>query len=243
MLIRPRHSHCFLITTLTLGAACREEATTPQPPAGVLAMARVPTIPTVSLAVTISSNDGLGSPYGIQNDGKGAYVDGTQDVQAILDGSGTFAFNTETRTNRNAVRWVNYNFDRPVDPSNTYRPNPSNLKNYHFSTGPSQYSPFVPIQNLGVNGNPSTECVYMGNSLANATTSWRVSFHKGYEDLSNGPTAFAVVTRTSVSPAVWTISPTGSCSPLSNVAALRSGDGTVLYGYYNLPFVFILRAK
>jgi len=241
MLNRPWH-YCFLITSLIVATACREALTAPQSPATALRMARVAAIPTVSLTVTVANDDGAGSSYDIQNDGKGAYVDGSQDVQAILDGSGTFAFNTEAR-NRKATRWVTYNFNHPVDPSNTYRPNPSNLENYHFSTGPSQYSPFIPIQNLGVNGNASSECVYMGNSIANATTSWRVSFHKGLEDVSNGATAFAVVTRTSVSPAVWTITPAGSCSPVSNVASLRSGDSSVLYGYYYLPFVFTLTAK
>jgi hypothetical protein len=196
----------------------------------------------VPLVVTISSVDGAGNPYRIQGDGKGVYTDGIQDVQAELDAYGTFAFNTESR-NRNAVRWVTYDFNDPVDPANTYRPSPSNLKNYHFSTGASQFSPFIPIQNLGVNGNPVSECIYMGNSVANATSQWRVSFHKGLEDVANSPSAFAVVTRTSVSPAVWTITPSGACSPVSDVAALRSDDGSVLYGYYRLPFFFTLRPK
>jgi len=242
MEIRRRRTF-VLITSLVLATACEEAATAPQPIAATLAMARVPAIPTVSLTVTVSNVDGLGTSYGIQDDGKGAYVDGSQDVQAVLDNSGTFAFNTETGMHRNAIRYVSYDFNHPVDPANTYRPTPSNLRNYHFSTGASQYSPMVPIQNLGVNGNPSSECIYMGNSFANATASWRVSFHKGLEDVSNGPTAFAVVTRTSVSPAVWTIAPSGPCSPVSNVAALRSGDGSVLFGYYNLPFYFTLKAK
>jgi hypothetical protein len=28
-----------------------------------------------------------------------------------------------------------------------------------------------------------------------------------------------------------------------NIAGLRSGDGTVLYGYYTIPFYFTLTAK
>jgi hypothetical protein len=138
---------------------------------------------------------------------------------------------------------VNYDFSHPVDPANTYRPSPSNTQNYHFSTGPSAFSPFIPIQNLGVGGNPVSECIYMGNGIQNSTTSWRVSYHKGLEDTADGQTAFAVVTRTSVSPAIWTIAPVGSCSANSNVASLRSGDGSVLYGYYNIPFLFTLTAK
>jgi len=39
--------------------------------------------------------------------------------------------------------------------------------------------------------------------------------------------------------AEWTVTPVGSCSPNSNVCALRNGPGT-LYGYYNLPFALTL---
>ncbi len=199
------------------------------------------TLSTISLKVTINNSPG----YNITSDNGGDYFNGTQNVQAIIDKSGTFVFNTNTSTRQAAIRWVNYNFNNPVDPTNTYRPTPSNTKNYHFSTGGSTFgtNPFIPLQNLGVNGNPATECIYMGNGIYNNTTGWRVSFHKGYEDVSNSTTAFAVVTRTSISPAVWTITPVGSCTTNSNVAALRSEDGTILYGYYNLPFHFTLTAR
>jgi len=42
---------------------------------------------------------------------------------------------------------------------------------------------------------------------------------------------------------VWTVQPAGSCSPTTNVAALRSEDGSVLHGYYTMPFLFTLTAK
>lgn len=193
----------------------------------------------VSLIVTVSD----GAAYGIQSDGKGAYTNGSQNVSAVLDTYGTFAFNTPSTANKAETRWLTYNFNSPVDPLNSYRPGSSNTAPHHISTGPSSFSPFIPIQTLGINGNPTSECVYMGNSVANSTTTWRVSFHKGAEDVAGSPAAYAVVMRTSVSPAVWTIAPSGACSPNSNVAALRSSDSSVLYGYYNLPFLFTLRAK
>ena len=212
-----------------------------------VAKAKPTTPPVVSLVVTVSDAPG----NNVTSDGLGNYVNGVKNVQAILDQSGTFAFNTNSSSNPNtlASRWVNYNFDNPVDPTNTYRPDPSNTKNYHFSTGGSPYgtSPFIPIQYLGINGNVGTECIYMGNGLSNSNTSWRVSFHKGNEDVQNGPTAFAVVTRTKIKAVngvdEWTIAAVGLCSPNSNVAALRSGDGTFLYGYYNIPFLFTLRGQ
>lgn len=207
---------------------------------------RANTLPTISLRITVSNFDANGVAYNIQNDGKGDYVNGVDYVQAVVDQYGTFAFNTIAANNTKTIgrRWVSYNFNNPVDGANTYRPSPSNSNNYHFSTGGTSFGtqPFIPLQNLGVNGNPSTECIYMGNGIANSTTNWRVSFHKGYEDVANSPTAFAVVTRTNISPAVWTITPVGACSPNSNVASLRSGDGTYLYGYYYIPFLFTLTA-
>ncbi len=199
------------------------------------------TYPAVSLNVTI--NDAAGN--NITSDGKGDYIDGTDYVQAIIDQYGTFAFNTFNSTSPKtaAKRYVVYNFNNPVDPNNTYRPSASNSTNYHFSTGGSPYgtNPFIPLQNLGINGNPASECIYMGNGIANSTTAWKVSFHKGLEDTQTSPTAFAVVTRNNSTQ--WTITPIGSCSPSSNVASLRNNADNTLYGYYYLPFSFTLTAK
>ena len=230
-----------LALSALFAAACSDQPSATAPARTVISTAtngRPVSYPTVSLIVTVAN----ATAGGIRNDGQGDYVDGSQYVQAVLDQYGTFAFNTDN-SRHTAVRWVTYDFTNPVDPGNTYRPSPSNSQNYHFSTGPSAFSPFIGIQNLGVNDNPSTECIYMGNGIANSTTSWRVSYHKGNEDVSTSPTAYAVVTRTSVSPAAWTITPAGSCSPNSNVASLRTADGTGLYGYYYIPFSFVLRAR
>ena len=197
-------------------------------------------LPTISLRVTI--NDAEGNK--ITSDVKGDYINGVDYVQAILDQSGTFAFNTFAPATKikNAVvkRWVVYNFNNPVDPENTYVPSPDNSHNYHFSTGGSPWgtNPYIPLQNLGVNGNPATECIYMGNGISNSTTTWRVSFHKALEDTQTSPTAFAVVTR--VSSTVWTITPLGTCSLNSNLASLRNNADNTLYGYYYLPFSFTL---
>ena len=242
----PRLQAVSIAVVLLLMGACGEQQQVTAPVRGSIFSAQTGkpiSLPTVSLIVTVSDADGTGAAYNIQSDGQGVYTNGTQNVQAILDQSGTFAFNTNTFTNRAAIRWVKYTFNNPVDPSNSYRPSPSNSKNYHFSTGPSAFSTFTPLQNLGINGNPTTEWIYMGNGLSSSTADWRVSFHKGQEDTGDSQTAYAFVTRTSVSPAGWTITPVGSCSPNSIVASLRSGDGTVLYGYYNIPFFFTLRAK
>lgn len=209
---------------------------------------RTTSLSTVSLKVKVLDADASGNPYNITSDGKGDYLNGVDYVEAVLDQYGTFAFNTlnqKLKPGMVAKRWVNYHFNSPVDPNNSYRPAQSTNYNYHFSTGGSTFgtNPMIPLQNLGVNGNPSTECIYMGNGFTDGTNEWRVSFHKGIEDTQDTPTAFVVVTRTSVSPAVWTITPVGSCSPNSNVASLRDNATSFLYGYYYLPFYFVLTAQ
>ena len=83
----------------------------------------------------------------------------------------------------------------------------------------------------------------MGNGIVNSTQSWKVSFHKGLEDVSDSPTAYAVFTRVSISPAVWTVQPVGECSASSNIAALRDASTDQLYGYYNIAFHFTLTAR
>jgi hypothetical protein len=237
---------CLTIAVVT--AACGEgtqpAGTSPVAPSNLSQEAKPGTPPTIPLRITVSNTDASGNPSGITNDGLGDYVDGVQNVEARLDSAGTLAFNTFTANHGAATRWVNYDFSRPVDPLNLLRPPQDHTQNYHFSTGPSQFSPFVPVQYLGTPGYPTSQCGYMGNSFqADSSRAYRVSFHKGYEDTADSPSSFAVFTRVSVTPAVWTVQPAGSCSPSSNIAALRSADGTVFHGYYSMPFFFRLTAK
>ena len=198
----------------------------------------------VLLSITVADTDPSGSPYGITSDGRGAYVHGVDNVQAVIGTGGELAFNTYNSNKPVcASRWIHYDFSQPVDPSNTYRPSPSDCNNYHFSNGPSAFRPWIPLQNLGVNGNPASQCGYFGNGISNSTENWRVSYHKGYEDTADSPTAYAVFTRVGVNPDIWTVTSVGSCSPNSDVASLRGADGTPLYGYYRIPFRFTLRRK
>lgn len=240
----------FALTILAAAACSGEPPIAPARSAiavGAASAGRTPTLSPISLVVTVDDADAAGNAYGIRSDGQGAYTDGIQNVQAAIDQYGTFAFNTFNTTPSKktpaATRWVHYDFSHPVDPSNTYRPAPSDANNYHFSTGATSFNPWVPLQNLGVNGNPSSQCGYNGNGMSNSTTGWRVSYHKGLENTADSPTAFAVFTRVSVSPAVWTVEPVGSCTGNSNVASLRNSSTDELYGYYYIPFHFTLTAK
>jgi len=234
----------FFIVTAAGCSKSQSPVASPVGPSSVALEAKAGPPATVSLRVTVSNTDGQGNPSGITNDGRGDYVDGSDGVQAEIDRSGLLAFNTFSGNHGSATRWLNYDFGHPVDPSNGFVPAQDHTGNYHFSTGGTTILPWVSLQNLGTPGYPATQCGYMGNSFAaNSSTNYRVSYHKGFEDTPGSPTAFAVFTRISVSPAVWTVRPAGSCSPNANVAALRSADGSVLYGYYTIPFLLTLTAK
>lgn len=237
---------CLAIAAAVAG--CTEgthpAGTSPAAPSGVSQEARPSSPSIIPLSIAVSNTDISGNPSGITNDGLGEYVDGVQNVEARLDSAGTLAFNTFNAKRGAATRWVHYDFSRPVDPLNLFQPPQDQTQNYHFSTGGSQYSSFVPVQFLGTPGYPASECAYMGNGFqANSSTGYRVSFHKGYEDTAGSPTSYVVFSRVSVTPAVWTVQPAGSCSPTANVAALRSADGSALFGYYTIPFLFTLTAK
>jgi hypothetical protein len=237
-----------LLTASVVACGAGSELTPPRSaaPTNALEAKGAPPLATISLSVTIADADSSGTPYNIRSDALGDYVDGLQNVSASISSSGVFQFDTFNGAKRaTAARWATYDFSAPVDPENAYRPTPSNSLNYHFSTGGSPISPTAPwiaLQNLGVNGNPSSECGYMGNGFSSSSNGWTVSFRKGAEEVTTSPTAFVMFTRTSVSPAVWTVQPSGWCSVNANVASLRTNDG-VLRGYYYLPFLMTLQAR
>lgn len=226
-----------LLWVAATAAACTEDSVTePNQMTPPVAFAKGASLQKIRLRVTISDVDATGAAYNIQSDGLGDYVDGSQNVGAFISTSGLLQFDTYTgRATNPATRYMRFDFNDPVDPSNTYRPSPSNTRNYHWA----MKSTPVPLQRLGINGNPSAVCTRIGGSFSNSTTSWRFAFH--VQDADAEQAAYAVVTRTSISPAVWTMTPVGSCSPNSNVGSLRAADTGSLYGYYRLPFFFTLR--
>src|SRR5579864_7279442 len=96
-----------LIAAAVSSASCDQSQGGAQSPVGPSAAsalsldAKSKSFGTVSLRVAVSNTDAFGNPAGITNDGLGDYVDGSQYVQAQLDSSGTFAFNTFNSTHGN----------------------------------------------------------------------------------------------------------------------------------------------
>lgn len=201
-------------------------------------------LPQVNLKMTISNFDSLGNLNYITNDGLGEYVDGLQGVTARLDTSGFLEFNTAPIGTSPVLRSMLIDWNHPVDPNNLYRPIFARTPTFHLTTLNA-----IPIQNLGTPGNPMSQCVQVGLGVNDGTTIWTESWHKGQENTDNSPTAWGLITRTSISPAVWMLTVNNNCNPnAANIASIRTSNVTgkstsTLRGYWNLSFVLVLTAK
>jgi hypothetical protein len=195
-----------------------------------IASAKPATIQTVSLKVT--ANDAAAN--NLTSDGGGDYVNGSQSVSATFDQYGNFIFNCGLGGHGNntyMIRWFNFDFSQPIQIF-IAPPVSTSERGLSMTTGFVAAYTFIPLQNLAVG---QSECVGLTTGISG--NSWTVNFHRTAEDVSSSPSAYAVFTR--INSTQWTVSPVGSCSPNSNVCALRNGPGT-LYGYYNMPFSLTL---
>ena len=199
-------------------------------------MAAKPGLPT-PVAVTVQNAGPLG-PYRIQSDGLGEYVNGLQGMLAEFDDPGNLQFSPENgRSTTPPQRTLALDYSAPTDPLNTYRPNPTGQWNFKIKTGNAGKPR---IQDLGVNGNPVSECYATTVAHADRITSQVVRFNAT-------PSANAYITRTSVSPATWTMVSDGPCTGNANWGGLTSQDliaknaPFIFRGYYSLQFSLLLR--
>jgi hypothetical protein len=229
-----------LATSLIL-TACNDPASAPlaaDDPMPALSRAAQPTL----LAVTVQDADVLGFAYKIQSDGLGEYVNGVQTVTAEIDGSGNLQFGPAFSTA--LARRIRFNFSAPVDPLNSYRPDESGQQEWKFKTNPNVVSGTPAINALGVNGNPVSGCYGSTVSHQNAGTRYPII----YNTASDAQSVNVYITRTSISPATWTMVTNGPCAGTANQGALYSQIVTnknapmVFRGYYNLSFSLRLRA-
>lgn len=231
----------FLILILLVFVSCRKETNdigfAPEPTDNILGKGgpKPATYPEVSLKLTVS--DAAGNK--ITSDGGGDYFNGSQNLRVVFDAYGNFMFSgASDNPNVPLTRFLKYDFS---DPS-PLTPSPSITGIYHgnfISTGQTVTNPNnIPLQNLEIN---ATKCIGLSAGLLNIDGAV-VNFHRNQstEDTPTTPTAFVYVTR--INPAQWLVTPvpplSGSCSDISNVAALRVN--TASYGYYNMPFLFTL---
>ena len=226
-----------LLFTLAIGSCSKKSAELKLAPStDEIASAKPGSVTEVLLKVTV--RDASGDK--ITSDGGGDYINGSQNVQATFSQAGNFQFNSQPSANPHAVaiRWLNYNIDSPSQVF-TNPPVTSNLKGTFISTGRSSLQgTYVPLQNLSVN---QSECICFTSGIGTDLSGngiYGLNFHRGTEDNISSPTAYMVVTR--INSTTWTMTPVGSCSPNSNIAALKDASTGNLYGYYNMPFSFTL---
>jgi hypothetical protein len=171
--------------------------------------------------------------FKISDDGAstGVYTHGLENVSAVLDGNGNFAFNTYSNMTRTtttpATRWLNFNFDSPVVPGTAGPVDRDNQGRYSMST----LKGATPLQNL----TGSIEVGLGGGFLRLGARSpeWNFSFRFNNTDPST--VSRARVTR--VSADVWEI--TGVAA--NPECAVRGSDGVAKLFY--LPFKLILTRK
>ena len=194
------------------------------------------------IAVQVEDTGPSGA-YRIQSDGLGEYVNGLQGMTAEIDPYGNLQITPATASSTNPPqRTLKFDFSAPLDPSNVYRPDESGQQNFKIKTNAFG----VPrIQDLGVNGNPVSACYFATIAHNNATIHHRAIFNPA-SDPSSTP---AFITRTSISPATWTMVSDGPCATNANLAGVWSQDlvkknaPLVFRGYYDLQFSIRLRAK
>ncbi len=190
------------------------------------------TIPIVYLSLTMANTAG----DRLTSDQNGSYVNGSQGVSAKFDQYGNFIFGIGPvghGASATLQRWINIDLSSPV----VVYSNPPITGNdivTAITTVPASGLTSVAMQNMEVG---ATQCITL---TGGSNAGWVMNFHRGAEDVNTSQSSYMVVTRNSTTQ--WTMTPVGSCSPNSNVCALRNGS-EVLYGYYNMPFSFTLTAQ
>ena len=237
-----RSSVSFLaLAALLIPAACNDPVSGPlalSDPMPVLSKAAQPTL----LGVTVQDADAFGVAYRIQSDGQGEYVNGVQTLTAEIDAFGNLQFGPTLSTS--LARKIRFDFSAPVDPLNSYRPDESGQQEWKFKTNPNIVTNTPGINDLGVNGNPVSGCYGSTVSHQNAGTRYPII----YNTVSDAQSVNVYITRTSVSPATWTVVTNGPCAGTANQGALYSQIVTnknapmVFRGYYNVSFSLRLRA-
>jgi hypothetical protein len=231
----------FALAASLILAACNDPASAPLTadiPKPAFTKAAQPT----PLAVTVQDADALGALYRIQSDGLGEYVNGVQTMTAEIDGSGNLQFGPALSST--LARRIRFDFSAPVDPLNSYRPDESGQQEWKFKTNPNVVPGTPAINNLGLNGNPVSGCYGSTVSHQNAGIRYPII----YNTASDAQSVNVYITRTSISPATWSVVTNGPCAGTMNQGALYSQLVTnknaqmVFRGYYKASFSLRLRA-
>ena len=178
---------------------------------------------TVNLSVTVDD----ASANKILSDGKGAYINGTDRVEAqILSSDGNFYMNTNNNTVKTPVRTIQF---LPGNPEL----NLSGKRNYSLRTNAAIW-----LQNMAIGSFQNVGFRAWGVQQG-GVVDWRLLFRNGLEDNASSLTDYAKVTR--VSNDMWTIEPAGYQAVIfANARLIDSNDNSIGLGYYQVPFKLTL---
>jgi len=178
---------------------------------------------TINLSVTVDNASG----NQILSDGKGAYVNGTDRVDAqILSSDGNFYMNTNNNTVKLSIRTMSF---LPGNPELGL----AEERNYSLRTNAS-----IRLQDMAVNSSQNVGFRVWG-VLQSGVVDWRLLFRNGLEASPSSLTDSAKVTR--LPNDVWTIEPAGVPGIIFANARLVNGlDTSKGLGYYQVPFKLTL---
>ena len=177
---------------------------------------------TINLSVVVDDLEG------IQSDGDGEYINGTDRVQAqILSSDGNFFMNTNNTSAKLPLRTMLFPFDGPE-----FNLNDPNNRNYSLRTNAA-----IPLQNMG-DGHEQLVGFRVWAFQQQGAIAWKLLFRMGIEDYSGSLTDYARVTRNGD---VWTIVPANYAGVTLANATLADGNSPATpYGQYVVPFKLTL---
>ena len=178
-----------------------------------------------STSMTASFRDDSSAtvPDAITSDGGGAYVNGQQNIKAIIDGSGNFDLDTSTNGPRN-VRTVCLNFSYPAS-SGATPPFTSDCVDVYLSTG----------------GNTGLLQMSVGTSEAKHL---QIDFPGYFLDFnSNAQPGSSMVTVTRNSQTTWTIEADypNAIAQLSKISTVNGKTVFINEGLFNMPFAITVQ--
>src|SRR6266487_1482255 len=169
---------------------------------------------TVNLSVTVDD----ASVNNILSDGKGAYINGTDRVDAqILSSDGNFYMNTNNNTVKTPVRTMQF---LPGNPELGL----AGKRNYSLRTNATTW-----LQNMTVGSSQNVGFRAWGVQQG-GVVDWRLLFRNGLENNSSSLTDYAKVTRTSNDE--WTIEPANYATTPANARLIDGNDNSIGLGYY-----------
>lgn len=175
----------------------------------------------------------------ILSDKDAPYIHGVDRVQAVIWGdSGDFFMTTNTNANRDALRWIRFDFDE----TSLLYDRLNNVRSYRMRTQGLDGDPASQLHKMADNSSKYVGFFIWGEKPA-GVFDWKLRFqyHLDPAPLPTEPaTSFVLVTKLSSSPNVWELESTSTATGYLKAGA---NTNTSITGYYQVPFRIKLTEK